>query len=144
MVVLLLLSASLSQAGLLGAGDHQHSVYTRAWLAWGLLQARARAAARRRPTERRPWPGPRAARTTPPAARNTDTATPGTGDTVPHVITRDTHYTRATCRRWSQGEFRDCSGESNGSPLPLSVLTLEYLETLAGRPAAGDSLLLGR
>ena len=58
-----------------------------------------------------------------------------------HVITRDT---RATCCRWSQGEFRDCSGESNGSPLPLSVLTLEYLETLAGRPAAEDSLLLGR
>ena len=57
------------------------------------------------------------------------------------MTTRDT---RGTCGRWSQGEFRDCSGESNGSPLPLSVLTLEYLETLAGRPAAEDSLLLGR
>ena len=81
-----------------------------------------------------------AARTTPPAARSTATATPGTGD----LVTRVTRDTRDTCRRWSQGEFRDCSGESNGTPLPLSVLTLEYLETLAGRPAAEDSLLLGR
>ena len=25
--------------------------------------------------------------------------------------------------KWSSGDFRDCNGESNGTPLPLSVLT---------------------
>ena len=39
------------------------------------------------------------------------------------------------------GRFRDCNTTSNGQPLPLTVLQLEYLERLAGRVAAGNSLL---
>ena len=141
MVVVLLLSAPLSQAGLLGAGDH-NTVYTRDWygvccrhgrgqLQGAALQSGDRGLARGLPGLRPLLLGVR--------------ILPRPGQvTWTHVTTRDTRDTRATCRRWSQGEFRDCSGESNGSPLPLSVLTLEYLETLAGRPAAEDSLLLGR
>ena len=42
---------------------------------------------------------------------------------------------------WVAGRFRDCNTESNGQPLPLTVLQLEYLERLAGRVAAGNDLL---
>ena len=43
--------------------------------------------------------------------------------------------------QWLAGLFRDCSQVSNGSPLPLGVLQREYIERLAGRRAAGNSLL---
>ena len=42
---------------------------------------------------------------------------------------------------WTAGLFRDCNTVSNGQPLPLGVLQREYIERLAGRLAAGNTLL---
>ena len=42
---------------------------------------------------------------------------------------------------WAAGLFRDCNTLSNGQPLPLRVLQREYIERLAGRLAAGNTLL---
>jgi hypothetical protein len=42
---------------------------------------------------------------------------------------------------WAAGLFRDCNTISNGQPLPLGVLQREYIERLAGRRAAGNTLL---
>ena len=42
---------------------------------------------------------------------------------------------------WAAGFFRDCNTLSNGQPVPLGVLQREYIERLAGRVAAGNTLL---
>ena len=43
---------------------------------------------------------------------------------------------------WQAGTyFRDCNGESNGTPLPQTVIRLELRERREGKLAADDELL---
>ena len=92
-------------------------------------------AAKLLPSGQRRCSGQRAARTLLPAAQSTDTATQGQvtlitvikcyditilNITISVYISNVFFYSR---EKWSSGDFRDCNGESNGTPLPLSVLT---------------------